>query len=248
MDVAEAGGHGFTAEGVSVVVPVYNEQESIRDVLMELADVMRTLRCPFEIICVDDGSSDGSPGILQALKAGPIPEMRVMRLVPNSGQSAAFGTGFREAAFPVTVTMDADGQNDPADIPTLLAAMGQADLCCGYRAKRRDSWSKRMGSRIGNGVRNWLLGARIIDTGCSLKAFRTEQVRRLPMLEGMHRFLPNLCVLQGATIRQIPVNHRPRLRGTSKYSNFGRLLKTVPDVLAVYWMKRRTRRFTVKEV
>lgn len=102
-----------------------------------------------------------------------------------------------------------------------------------------------MGSKIGNGARNWLLGADIIDTGCSLKAFRTEQVRSLLMLEGMHRFLPNLCVMKGAVVRQIPVNHRPRLLGTSKYSNFGRLLKTVPDVLAVYWMKRRTKHFTV---
>lgn len=235
-------------EGVSVVVPCFNERECIASCLKELAGVMRAQPLPFEIICVDDGSKDGTDDILKALKANELPELRLLRLEPNSGQSAAFGVGFRHAAYAVTVTMDADGQNDPADIPALLLGLAQADICCGYRAKRMDTWSKRIGSRIGNAVRNRLLGSQIIDTGCSLKAFRTEQVRGLTMFEGMHRFLPNLCAMQGARIEQRPVHHRPRTQGVSKYTNFGRLLKTVPDVLAVCWMKRRTRTFVVKEL
>lgn len=232
--------------GVSVVVPFFNERDCIAETVRELAAVMRRLVLPFEIIAVDDGSTDGSGEILSGLRKD-LPELRLVRLEPNSGQSAAFGAGFRLAAYPVTVTMDADGQNDPADIPALLDGLQQADVCCGYRARRMDTWSKRLGSRIGNKVRNRLLGSSIIDTGCSLKAFRTEQVRHLPMMEGMHRFLPNLCAMQGARIMQLPVNHRPRTRGVSKYTNLGRLLKTVPDLLAVCWMKRRTRLFTVKE-
>ncbi len=235
----------FFENGVSVVVPVYNEQECIETSIRELSAVMRSLGRPFEIVCVDDGSRDGSGDILKGLKNRDIPELVLLRLEPNSGQSAAFGVGFRQARYDVTVTIDADGQNDPADIPRLLAGLDGVDLCCGYRAKRQDTWTKRLASRIGNRARNRLLGGRIIDTGCSLKAFRTEQVRYLMMVDGMHRFLPNLCVMQGAQVKQIPVNHRPRTLGVSKYTNFGRFLKTVPDLLAVCWIKKRTRRFNV---
>ncbi len=233
---------------VSAVVPVFNEQACIEATLRELTDVMRRQEGTFEILCVDDGSTDGSSDIIQSLKEKDLPEIRLLRVTPNSGQSAAFGVGFRHAAYPIVVTMDADGQNDPADIPLLVEGLMDADVCCGYRARRQDTASKRIGSRIGNRVRNALLGSDIIDTGCSLKAFRAEQLRHLTMLEGMHRFLPNLCAMQGARITQHPVNHRPRICGTSKYTNFGRLLKTVPDLLAVCWMKRRTRRFEVKEL
>jgi dolichol-phosphate mannosyltransferase len=172
----------------------------------------------------------------------------LIQLTPNSGQSAAFGVGFQYAKHPIIVTMDADGQNDPADIPLLLDGLEDADVCCGYRHNRQDTASKRLASRIGNRIRNAFLGSDIIDTGCSLKAFRADFVRHLTMHDGMHRFLPNLCAMQGARINQIPVNHRPRTSGVSKYTNFGRLLKTVPDLLAVRWMKTRTRRFQSKEI
>jgi len=233
---------------VSLVIPVYNEQSCIASTLRELAGVMRGRDRLFEILCVDDGSTDNSPQLMLALKQSELPELRLLRLTPNSGQSAAFGAGFRHARHPIIITMDADGQNDPADIPRLLEGLKEADVCCGYRANRQDTWSKRIGSRIGNRVRNALLGSDIIDTGCSLKAFRADHARALPMLHGMHRFMPNLCAMRGARINQLPVNHRPRTSGTSKYTNFGRLLKTVPDLLAVSWMKCRTKRFNVEEL
>jgi len=233
---------------VSIVIPVYNEQSCIESTLRELAGVMRRQNRLFEILCVDDGSTDSSGDIIQGLKQQDLPELRLLRLTPNSGQSAAFGAGFRHAVHPIIVTMDADGQNDPNDIPFLLEGLADADVCCGFRHKRQDTASKRIASRIGNRVRNALLGSDIIDTGCSLKVFRAEQVRHLAMLEGMHRFLPNLCAMQGARILQRPVNHRPRTSGTSKYTNFGRLLKTVPDLMAVRWMKHRMRQFRAKEI
>ena len=185
--------------GVSIVIPVYNEQSCIESTLRELAGVMRQQNRAFEILCVDDGSTDSSGDIIRALKQQDLPELRLLRLTPNSGQSTAFGVGFRRAVHPIIVTMDADGQNDPRDIPFLLEGLAEADVCCGYRHKRQDTASKRIASRIGNRVRNTLLGGDIIDTGCSLKAFRAEQIRHLTMLDGMHRFLPNLCGIRVIT-------------------------------------------------
>lgn len=245
MNIHPTQPEGGSAGGVSVVLPVYNEAECIETTLRELAGVLDGLPGAHEMIVVDDGSTDDTPAILRRLMAEWPARLRVARLEPNAGQSAAFGVGFRSARAPVIVTMDADGQNDPADLPALLAHLDDADVVCGYRARRRDTWSKRLGSRIGNGVRNAILGERIVDTGCSLKVFRAAFVRDLTMWAGMHRFLPSLCAMQGARIVQLPVNHRPRARGVSKYSNWGRLKTTIGDLLAVRWMKRRYRRFTV---
>ncbi len=231
---------------ISVVLPVYNEAACIEATLRELYGVLQAGPWTFEVLAVDDGSTDETGQILSRL-ACAYPSLRVVRLTPNSGQSAAFGVGFRLSRHGIIVTLDADGQNDPADVPRLLAGMDGADLCCGYRQRRQDTWSKRIGSRIGNGVRNAALGEAIVDTGCSLKAFRADYVRHLTMWEGLHRFLPSLCLMQGARVRQIPVNHRPRTRGTSKYTNWGRLKKTVWDLFAVRWMKRRFKRFTYVE-
>jgi hypothetical protein len=232
---------------ISVILPVYNEESCIESTLRELFGTLAGIPRGSEVLAVDDGSTDGTPAILRRL-AGEFPALRILRLSPNSGQSAAFGAGFRAARHGVVVTLDADGQNDPADIPALLAELDTCDLCCGIRRRRRDSWAKRWGSRIGNGFRNAVLREEIRDTGCSLKAVRGEWVRDLPMVAGMHRFLPSLCLMQGARVRQIPVNHRPRSGGRSKYTNLGRLKVTVRDLLAVHWMKSRFRRYTVTEI
>jgi glycosyltransferase involved in cell wall biosynthesis len=235
-------------DNVSVILPVYNESECIEETLIELVGVLRSLGNRFEVICVNDGSDDDSGAILKRLRADMIPEMRILELDPNSGQSMAFCVGFRYARYPIVVTMDADGQNAPGDIPRILKGMAGADMCCGYRADRQDTWAKRAASRIGNRIRNAVLKSDIIDTGCSLKAFRAHVLQDIPALDGVHRFLPNICLMQGGSIHQLPVQHRPRTKGNSKYTNWGRLLKTVPDLLAFRWMRQRTRLFRVTEV
>ncbi len=233
------------ATDLSVVIPVYNEAECIADSLHELTSVLRSTTYRWEVLAVNDGSSDETLSILRSLTE-TIPELRILSLIPNAGQSAAFGVGFRAAAGRIIATMDADGQNDPADIPILLAELNTHDCCFGYRAVRDDSFAKRFGSKIGNGVRNWVLNESIWDTGCSLKVFPAEFVRNFTMWKGLHRFLGTLLSIKGASIAQIPVNHRARQKGTSKYTNFGRLKQTVWDLMAVRWMKSRGPRFSVE--
>ena len=232
---------------LSLLLPVFNEEDCIAAVVREAADVLRRLGRPFEIIAVDDGSTDGTSARLQALRAD-LPELRLLRLAANSGQSAALGAGFRAARGGIFVTLDADGQNDPADIPALVARLDSCDLCCGYRASRQDTWSKRLGSRLANAVRNRALRERIRDTGCTLKAFRSEWADALPMqFRGMHRFLPALMAMAGARIAELPVNHRPRAAGRSKYTNWGRLKETLWDLQAVRWMQQRHRSIRAEE-
>ena len=232
---------------ISLIIPAYNEEACIASTVEEAMDVLKEYGRAFEVLVVDDGSSDGTPGILTGLVAR-FESLRVFCITPNSGQSAAFGVGFRHCRGQVVILMDGDGQNDPHDIPALVAELVTVDVCCGYRATRRDTWSKRVGSRLANGVRRRLLHDGIRDTGCSLKAFRREVVADLPMnLRGMHRFLPSLVRMRGATISQIPVNHRLRAGGVSKYTNCGRLLQAVGDLRSVRWMQTRYRQFDVTE-
>jgi dolichol-phosphate mannosyltransferase len=233
---------------ITVIMAVYNEEACVASTLRELAGVLATLGRTFEIVAVDDGSTDETPLVLMRVRS-EIPTLRIVRLTPNSGQSAALGTGFRHARGRIVVTMDADGQDDPANIPRLLAELDAGfDCSCGYRANRQDRWSKRVGSRLGNWVRNRALGENIIDTGCPLKAFRAELGKDLMIWNGMHRFLPALFAMRGARIKQIPVQHRPRKAGQSKYTNFGRLKRTVWDLLAVRWMKSRCPQFRAEEI
>ena len=232
---------------LSVLLPAYNEEACIEAVVREAAAVLRGLGRPFEILVVDDGSTDATPARLKALRA-ELPELRLLRLLKNSGQSAALGAAFRAARGEIFITLDADGQNDPADIPTLVARLDSCDLCCGYRAKRQDTWSKRYGSRLANFVRNRTLRETIRDTGCTLKAFRAEWARPLPMqFRGLHRFLPALMAMAGARIEETPVNHRPRAAGQSKYTNWGRLKETLWDLYAVRWMQKRYRAIRTEE-
>lgn len=230
---------------LTVLLPVYNEEENLRPVIEEILEHLNDL-CEYEILCVDDGSTDGSGELLKRL-ADEEDKLKTIHFQSNAGQSAAFLAGFRYIRTRWVVTMDSDGQNDPADIPKLWQQKHEADVIAGYRRNRRDSFSKKIASRIGNGIRNWITGDDIIDTGCSLKLFRREVVQSFPTFEGMHRFFPTLAKMEGYTVEQVPVNHRPRKRGTTKYTNWGRLKTTFADLWAVRWMQKRTIDYEIEE-
>ena len=233
----------FQKSLVSAVLPVYNEAACIVPVLTELYRGVAFAE-RHEIIVVDDGSTDGSSTLINEFAVAH-PGLRTLRLEPNAGQSAAFWAGIQAATGDVIVLMDADGQNDPADIAHLVSALDGADIVCGYRARRNDTFAKRAASRLANAVRRAILHDDIRDTGCSLKAFKAPLIKPLQYWDGMHRFLPMLASLNGAKIVQIPVSHRGRMAGKSKYTNFGRLMRTVRDMRGVAWLQSRTRRFAV---
>jgi dolichol-phosphate mannosyltransferase len=231
--------HAVANPEISIVIPVYNEEESLPLLAAEIHGALRPLGRPYEVIYVDDGSTDGSPGVLLEL-ARQDPATRVIRQRRNSGQTAALDAGFRFARGAIVVTLDADLQNDPADIPRLLAAMnGGYDVVSGVRAHRRDTWVRKASSRIANGVRNRLTHDHVADVGCTLRACRAEFLRGIPVFTGMHRFLPTLLKLAGARATEIPVNHRPRLHGQPKYNISNRLWRALADLFAVRWMQKR---------
>lgn len=234
------------APAVSLVLPVYDEEGSLAEILSEIRLAMDHLGQPYEVIFVDDGSRDGSLGVLRGL-AERDGHVRVLSFEKNAGQSAALDAGFRAARGATVVTLDADLQNDPADIPLLLRELDRYDVAVGWRWPRRDGAVKRVSSRAANAVRNWITGESIADTGCSLKAFRGEVVRRLKLFAGMHRFLPALCRMEGFSITQVRVNHRPRTHGRTKYGVVDRLLATVPDLLAIRWMQSRALKYKIRE-
>ena len=230
----------------SLVVPVYNEEDNLPILLREMEAAMEPLGEPYEVVFVDDGSTDGSLKVLRELAAAH-PAVRVLVFERNAGQSAALEAGFASARGRVVVTLDADLQNDPADIPLLLAQLDRFDVAVGWRHRRQDSLVKKVTSRVGNRARNWLTREDIADTGCSLKAFRREAALSIPFFRGMHRFMPTLCRMRGFTVTQVKVNHRHRVHGKTKYGVFDRLRATVPDVMAVRWMQRRVLRYRVRE-
>ena len=232
---------------VSVVVPVYNEAGNLPILLDEIAAALAGR--VYEVVAVDDGSTDGSGDELVALR-GRHPALRVVRFARNAGQSAAFAAGFRAARGALIVTMDADLQNDPADVPALLDALERSGLeaAVGWRRDRRDTGWKKVQSRIANGVRNRLNRETIRDTGCSLKVFRREAVADIPWFTGMHRFLPTLVKMRGGRVVEVPVSHRPRRFGTTKYGMWNRVFRSLADALAVRWMQRRALRYEVREI
>ncbi len=223
---------------VSVVLPVFNEAANLPPLLSEIRAAMEPLGIDYEIIAVDDGSSDGSLATLLCL-AGPDTRLRVLWAGLRSGQSAALAAGMRAARAEVVVTLDADLQNDPRDIPRMLELLPACDVVSGVRRDRRDSLVRRISSRVANGVRQRLLDDGVRDVGCSLKAYRREVLAELPVFQGMHRFLPALARMRGARIREIDVNHRPRLHGRSNYGVGNRLGRGIVDLLGVLWLKHR---------
>jgi len=233
---------GFMAGvAISVVVPVKDEAGNVGPLAREIAAALQGEA--YEILFVDDGSTDGTDRALTMLK-GEFPALRVLRHGRNLGQSRGIRTGVMAANGDTIVTLDGDGQNDPADIVALLAAL-HADvsvgMVSGIRVKRQDKVSRRWASRLGNGLRNLMLGDGASDTGCGIKAFRRKAFLDLPYFDHIHRFLIALMLREGWKVAYVPVNHRPRLSGQSKYTNFGRLLVSVHDILGVRWLQRRYR-------
>jgi dolichol-phosphate mannosyltransferase len=227
---------------VSVVIPVLDEQGNIGPLVREIVDRLRG-RTRFEIVCVDDHSRDGTREELAALKP-EVPELRVLLHDHRCGQSAAIRTGVKHARLPWIVTMDGDGQNDPADIPRLLQALAGADaatrLVAGWRIDRRDSASKRWASRWANRIRRGLLHDDTPDTGCGIKLFERAAFLDLPYFDHMHRYLPALMQRAGWKTVSVPVSHRPRGAGRSKYNNLGRALVGLRDLVGVSWLIARS--------
>ena len=234
---------------LSVVVPVFNERDNIAPLLAEIVAALRE-RVSFEVIYVDDDSTDDSRAVLAAQKA-LIPELRVLHHVTRSGQSTAIWNGVRAAQSPWIATLDGDGQNDPGDLPKLLDARAQAPevaLFAGWRVTRRDSFNKRMSSKVANAVRSRMLKDATPDTGCGLKVFQREVFMRLPYFDHMHRYLPALFNRAGAKSRSVPVGHRPRTAGTSKYGMLDRLWVGLADLRGVAWLMRRAKITAVEEL
>lgn len=233
------------AINLSIVVPVRNEAGNILPLVEEIRAALADQR--FEIVYVDDGSDDGTATALAEARA-LYPEFRSLRHARSCGQSAAIRTGILASRGTLIVTLDGDGQNDPADIPKLLAAYhdpgapGGRRMVSGHRVSRQDTGSRRIASKLANAVRRQLLRDGTPDTGCGLKVFSREAFLRLPYFDHMHRFLPALIQREGFSVAVVPVNHRPRLRGRSKYGIAQRLWVSLFDILGVAWLQRRMRR------
>ena len=227
---------------ISVVVPVMDEEGNVAALAREIA--LAFAGRAHEMIFVDDASRDGTRAALMALKA-ELPQLRVLVHSRNGGQSRAVRSGVLAARGRTIVTLDGDGQNDPADGPALVARLEAAGprlgMVGGLRARRRDPWSKRMASRLGNGVRRRLLRDQARDTGCGLKALPREVYLRLPYFDHMHRFLPALVRREGLEVAFVEVSHRPRLSGRSKYSNLRRLWASLGDLIGMVWLLNRAR-------
>jgi len=233
-------------EKISFVIPVFNEEGNLPRLFEEITRVAGGLDCGYEILFVDDCSTDGSLPIIKSLKEKHS-TVKFLSFEKNCGQSAALYAGFQEATGDVVITMDADLQNDPADIPRLLGYYGDYDMVNGWRYNRQDSLAKKVGSRIGNTVRNLLTSESIHDTGCSLKVMNAGMLKRIKIFKGLHRFLPTLMRLEGARVVEVKVNHRPRLHGISKYTNLRRGIEGLYDVITVRWMIKRHLTIRIRE-
>ncbi len=230
---------------LSAVVPAYNEVECVPVLLDELRTALDATSRTWELVLVNDSSTDGT-GEAMAVAAANDSRLRVFHLEKNAGQSAALAAGLERARGDVLVTLDADLQNDPADIPMLLQALERADVVSGVRASRQDTWIRRVSSKVANATRRAALGDSVTDIGCSLKAYRRDVLVGLPMFVGVHRFLPALCAFRGARVVEVNVRHRPRTRGVSKYGMGNRLWRGIHDLIGVSWLKHRLVRYRVR--
>ncbi|AMV73500.1 glycosyltransferase family 2 protein [Desulfuromonas carbonis] len=231
---------------ISFVIPVFNEEENLQRLFSEISAVATRLGYPYQILFVDDCSTDRSLAVIKEL-AAQSPTVAYVAFARNAGQSAALYAGFQHADGDVVITMDADLQNDPADIPEMLKHYGDFEMINGWRFNRQDNLGKKISSRIGNFVRNQLTWESIHDTGCSLKVMNAAMLKRIKMYKGLHRFLPTLMRNEGARVIEVKVNHRPRLHGISKYTNLRRGVEGLYDVITVRWMIKRQLKIEIGE-
>ncbi|HXJ82422.1 MAG TPA: glycosyltransferase family 2 protein [Candidatus Methylomirabilis sp.] len=233
---------------LSIVVPVYNEEESLPLLWQEIREVLDPTGLTYEAIFIDDGSQDRSAEIIRDFRERD-PRVRLVKLKANAGETAATDAGFKAVRGRYVVVMDADLQNDPRDIPAMVARLDQWDAVTGWRVDRAagDSWVRRLSSRVANRIRNGLSQETIHDSGCTFRAFRRECLRELVLYRGLHRFIPTLLKMRGFRVIEVPVNHRPRRFGKSKYGIGNRALRAFLDLLAVRWMKDRQLRYEVAE-
>lgn len=233
----------------SLVIPIYNEEETIETMLAEVEEVL-VPHGPFEALFVDDGSKDASVEKMRAFKVERNADwLRIVRLVANAGQSAAVMAGVEQARGPIIATLDGDMQNDPRDIPSMLERVesGECDAVVGVRAKRQDTLTRRMSSRVGNGVRNFLTGDKVKDAACGIKVIRRPYFVRAPRFVGMHRFMATLVRYLGGKVVEQDVNHRQRFAGTAKYGIGNRMWKGLRDCFAMRWVRARLLMHEVKE-
>lgn len=233
---------------LSVVAPVYNEADNLPPLLAQIAAALASLPGAWEVVLTNDDSDDDSPEVLRRLM-GQHPQLRVLSMRRRSGQTAALDAALRAARGRFIATLDADCQNDPGDIPRLLEMVtsGECDMVNGWRKDRKDPFSRRVTTKVGNWVRNRLTRESIHDSGCGLKVFRRECIERVKLFNGMHRYFATLVKMEGYRVREVPVHHRPRVAGVAKYGFWNRVFKVIRDAFAVRWMQNRTVRYDVEE-
>jgi glycosyltransferase involved in cell wall biosynthesis len=239
----------MTPLALSLVVPCHNEAGNLRRLLAEIERAMAPITRDYEVVITDDASTDGSWDVLRELAARE-PRLRIQRFARNCGESAASWAGMRAARGRVIVTLDADLQNDPADVPRFLAALEHADCVCGTRVEVRrtsDGWIRVASSRIANWVRIRLTGDTLSDAGCTYRAFRRECLENIRFFNGIHRFLPTLMKMEGFRVAEIPVSNRERSFGASHYGIGNRVFRASADLLAIRWMRSRAVRFEIRD-
>jgi glycosyltransferase involved in cell wall biosynthesis len=232
---------------LSMVIPAYNEEENVNHLLERVSASLAQIGKPFEVIMVDDGSTDSTPKLL-AEGMQKYPWLRVLRMAKNGGQSAAFEAGFEAARGEVIATIDADLQNDPEEIPRLLPMLEGYDMVTGWRKDRQDTKFRKWQSRQANKIRNWISEETVNDSASSLKIYRAHALKGMKLFNGAHRFFPTLVKMRGYTVREEPVKHSQRYAGTAKYGFRNRALRAFIDLLGVRWMKKRYLRYQANEV
>ncbi|HWP41185.1 MAG TPA: glycosyltransferase family 2 protein [Tepidisphaeraceae bacterium] len=234
---------------LSLVIPAYNEQENIPALLQRVSTALGRLNKPFEVIVIDDGSTDDTPKLLlEAMRQ--YPWLRVLRMQDNAGQSAAFEAGFQAARGQIIATIDADLQNDPEEIPRLIPMLDEqkVDMITGWRKQRQDSAFRRWQSRQANRIRNWITGETVQDSASSLKVYRAHAIKGLKLFRGAHRYFPTLVKMRGYKVYETPVRHSQRFAGTAKYGFGNRAFVGIYDLIGVRWLKKRWLRYHATEV
>jgi glycosyltransferase involved in cell wall biosynthesis len=234
---------------LSFVIPCHNEEANLRPLVAAIREAVEPLKLAWEIVITDDHSADNSWAVLKELAASN-PQVRALRFARNAGQSAALWAGMKAAGGRYLVTLDADLQNDPRDVPKFLEALKNSDCVCGSRVAARsegDNFIRIASSRVANWVRNKVSGETISDAGCCYRAFKRECIDNLKFFKGMHRFLPTLIKIEGYTVTEIPIRHNPRASGHTHYGVWNRLFASFYDLLAVRWMKQRMFRYEITE-